>query len=74
MRRAVNGYPTSREFVEANIIQVDAILREHGIDSEKKLEQVPPQTLGKWLGVDAVVYGDVLHYMRTMPFFYRHGR
>jgi hypothetical protein len=26
------------------------------------LDQVPPQTLGKWLGVDAVVYGDVLHY------------
>ena len=62
MRRAVNGYLASREFVEANIIQVDAILKDHGIDSEKKLEQVPPQTLGKWLGVDAVVYGDVLHY------------
>src|ERR1700720_1607723 len=62
MRRAVNGYLASREFVEANIIQVDEILKEHGIDSEKKLEQVPPQTLGKWLGVDAVVYGDVLHY------------
>jgi hypothetical protein len=62
MRRAVNGYLASREFVEANMIQVDAILKEHGIDSEKKLNQVPPQTLGNWLGVDAVVYGDVLHY------------
>ena len=62
MRRAVNGYLASREFLEANIIQVDAILQAHGIDSEKKLAQVPPQTLGKWLGVDAVVYGDVLHY------------
>jgi hypothetical protein len=62
MRRAVNGYLASREFVEANIIQVDEILREHGIDTEKKLDQIPPQTLGKWLGVDAVVYGDVLHY------------
>jgi hypothetical protein len=62
MRRAVNGYLASREFVEANMIQVDEILKEHGIDSEKKLAQVPPQTLGRWLGVDAVVYGDVLHY------------
>jgi hypothetical protein len=61
-RRAINGYLASREFLGANIIQVDAILKEHGIDSEKKLDQVPPQTLGKWLGVDAVVYGDVLHY------------
>jgi hypothetical protein len=62
MRRAVNGYLASREFLEANMIQVDAVLREHGIDSEEKLEQVPPQTLGKWFGVDAVVYGDVTHY------------
>jgi hypothetical protein len=62
MRRAVNGYLSSREFVEANMIQVDESLKEHGIDSEKKLAQVSPQTLGKWLGVDAVVYGDVLHY------------
>src|ERR1700719_3441429 len=62
MRRAVNGCLASREFVEANMIQVDEILKEHGIHSEKKLEQVPPHTLGKWLGVDAVVYGDVLHY------------
>src|SRR5260370_31851373 len=62
VRRAVNGYLASREFLEANIIQVDEILREHGIDSERKLEQVPPQMLGKWLGVDAVVYGEVRHY------------
>jgi hypothetical protein len=62
MRRSINGYLASREFLEANIIQVDAVLREHGIDSEEKLQQVPPQTLGKWFGVDAVVYGDVTHY------------
>jgi hypothetical protein len=62
MRRAVNGYLASREFLEANMIQVDAILREHGIDSREKLDHVPPQNLGKWLGVDAVVYGDVVHY------------
>lgn len=62
VRRAVNGYLASREFLEANIIQVDAILKEHEIDSEEKLEQVPPQMLGRWLGVDAVVYGEVRHY------------
>jgi Putative lipoprotein GNA1162-like len=62
MRRAVNGYLASREFLEANLIQVDEVLQEHKIDSEEKLDRVPPQTLGKWLGVDAVVYGDVTHY------------
>ena len=62
MRRDVNGYLASREFLEANVIQVDEILKEHGIDSGAKLNQVPPQMLGKWLGVDAVVYGNVSHY------------
>jgi len=62
MRRSVNGYLASREFLEANMIQVDEILKEHGIDSEQKLEKVPPQMLGKWLGVDAVVYGNIHHY------------
>ncbi|HUY28542.1 MAG TPA: GNA1162 family protein [Candidatus Binataceae bacterium] len=62
MRRSVHGYLSEREFLVANLIQVDSILREHGIDTEQKLEQVAPQTLGKWLGVDAVMYGNVTHY------------
>lgn len=62
MRRAVSGYMASREFQEANLIQIDAVLREHGIDSEQKLKSVPPETLGKWFGVDAVVYGEITHY------------
>jgi hypothetical protein len=62
MRRAVSGYLAPREFQEANLIQVDEVLQEHGINTEKKLLAVPPETLGKWLGVDAVVYGDVTHY------------
>jgi len=61
MRRAVTGYMAPREFQQANLIQVDEVLQEHGIDTEKKLLAVPPETLGKWLGVDAVVYGDVTH-------------
>jgi hypothetical protein len=62
MRRSIAGYMAQREFLEANLLQIDAIMKLHGIDSEQKLEQVPPQTLGKWLGVDAVVYGSVTHY------------
>jgi len=61
-RRAIMGFMAEREFIEANIFQVDAVLKDHGIDSADKLEQTPPETLGQWLGVDAVVYGDVTHY------------
>ena len=46
MRRAVNGYLASREFVEANLIQIDAVLKEHKIDTKDKLDAVAPVTLG----------------------------
>jgi hypothetical protein len=62
LRRSMNGYLASREFLEVNLIQVDTVLKAHGINSREKLYKVPPRTLGKWLGVDAVVYGDVTHY------------
>ncbi len=62
MRRAVTGYLATREFVEGNLIQIDAVLKQHGVDSGEKLAQVPPATLGKWLGVDAVIYGEVTRY------------
>jgi hypothetical protein len=62
VRRAVNGYMSQREFLVANLLQVDAILRQHGVDSAEKLSHVPPATLGKWLGVDAVMYGEVTNY------------
>ena len=61
-RRALNGYLASREFLEANLIQVDAVLKAHGVNTKQKLDVVSPMTLGGWLGVDAVVYGDVVHY------------
>jgi hypothetical protein len=48
------------------MIQVDPILREHGTDSEEKLDHVPPQTLGKWLGVDALVYGE--SFITKLPY------
>jgi hypothetical protein len=62
LRRSMQGYLAEREFVMANLDGIDAVLKEHGIDSMAKLQMVPPQQLGQWLGVDAVIYGEVLHY------------
>ena len=62
LRRAMQGYLAEREFVMANLAGVDAVLKQHGIDSMAKLNTIPPQQLGQWLGVDAVMYGGVLHY------------
>jgi Putative bacterial lipoprotein (DUF799) len=62
LRRSMVGYLSEREFYVLNTIGVDAVLRSHGITDEEKLEKINPQQLGMWLGADAVVYGEVLHY------------
>jgi hypothetical protein len=62
LRRAVDGYLSSREFLVENLIQVDHIMKEHHIFDETSLARMSPQALGQMLGVDAVVYGEVTHY------------
>jgi hypothetical protein len=62
LRRALDGYLAQREFLVANLDGVDAVLQARGIDTAQKLYQIPPQELGEWLGVDAVVYGSVQTY------------
>ena len=62
LRRSMVGYLSEREFYVLNPIGVDAVLRSHGITDEARLNKVTPQKLGEWLGADAVVYGEVVHY------------
>jgi hypothetical protein len=62
LRRAVDGYLSSREFLVENLIQVDQIMKEHRIYDAASLGRMSPQGLGQMLGVDAVVYGEVTHY------------
>ena len=62
LRRSMVGYLSGREFYVLNPIGIDAVLRARGITDEAKLEKVTPQKLGSWLGADAVVYGEILHY------------
>ena len=62
LRRAIDGYLSEREFLVENLIQVDRVMKDHHIYNEDALRRVAPQTLGRWLGVDAVIYGEVTHY------------
>jgi hypothetical protein len=61
-RRSLHGYLAQREFILTPLDAVDAVLRARGIDTPAKLYQIPPEELGRLLGVDAVVYGTVMHY------------
>jgi hypothetical protein len=61
-RRSLHGYLAQREFILTPLDGIDAVLRARGIDTPAKLYQIPPEELGRLLGVDAVVYGTVMHY------------
>jgi Putative bacterial lipoprotein (DUF799) len=62
LRRSFAGQMAEREFSIVPMPAIDTVLQDHGIDNWKKMMAVPPQQLGQWLGVDSVVYGEVLHY------------
>jgi hypothetical protein len=62
LRRSFAGQMAEREFTIVPMPAIDAVLQDHGIDNWQKLMAVSPQRLGQWLGVDSVVYGEVLHY------------
>jgi hypothetical protein len=62
LRRAMQGYLAQREFLLANLYGVDAVIADHGIENMSGLEEVSARELGDWLGVDAVIYGKVVHY------------
>jgi len=62
LRQSFAGQMAEREFSIVPMPAIDTILQDHGIDNWKKLMAVPPKQLGQWLGVDSVVYGEVLHY------------
>lgn len=62
LRRAMQGYMSEREFQIANLYGVDAVLQDRAIGDMAQLQKVPAQDLGQWLDVDAVMYGELMHY------------
>ncbi len=62
LRRALVGFLAQREFDLVNPIAVDAVLRRRKIDNMEKLTRESPAELGRLLGADAVIYGQVNSY------------
>jgi Putative bacterial lipoprotein (DUF799) len=62
VRRSVSGEIGGREFGIVPLVAVDAVLADRGIDNWNRLMSVKPEELGRWLGADAVVYGEILDY------------
>jgi len=62
VRRALAGELATREFLIVPLFTVDAVLARHGITDGDRLKAVPPEELGRWLGADTVVYGELQSY------------
>ena len=62
LRKSMTGELAEREFQIIPLPAIDAVLKDHGIDNWQELQAVPPERLGRWLGADSVVYGEVQHY------------
>ncbi len=62
MRDAFYGQFAQLEFDEMKITRVDRILSENGLDSWEQVRSLTAQKLGKLLGVDALVFGEVTHF------------
>ena len=62
LRRSFVGELAEREFVVIPLVAIDTVLADRGINDWQKLRAVPAEQMGRWLGADAVVYGEVLDY------------
>ncbi|CAI9085348.1 hypothetical protein A7K73_02915 [Candidatus Methylacidiphilum fumarolicum] len=62
IRKAIACYLAQRDFDILNIGETDTILKSHGLSTMKDLLSVPSNTLGRWLSVDSLIYGEVTTY------------
>ena len=70
MRRAFFGQFAQLEFDHLKISRIDRLLRTEGLDTWEKMKSFSPQRLGKVLGADAVVFGEVTHFDYYYVFLY----
>ena len=70
VRRALAGDLGNREFIIFPLLRVDAVLANRGITDTEKLNAVAPEALGRWLDVDALVYGELLSYESYYGFLF----
>ncbi len=65
LRRFFFGHFAAREFVDIELMYVDKMLQALGILTPNDLYKVPAQELGRILGADALIYGQVTDYKNS---------
>lgn len=70
MRRAFLGQFAQLELDILRLSQTDRLLNKEGLDSWEKIRAIPVTDLGKILGVDALIFGQVTHFDYYYGFLY----
>jgi len=70
MRKGFYNHFSSLPFKDMELYRVDTSLRKAGLTDPEKISKMPPQELGKILGVDAVVFGEVSNFDKLFAVMY----
>ena len=62
IRRGFYNHFSSLPFKDMELYRVDNSLRKAGLTDPEAISKMPPQELGKILGVDAVVFGEISNF------------
>lgn len=65
LRRFFFGHLAIREFQDIELMYIDKVLQKLQIFTPNDLKAVSPQKLGKILGADALIYGEVTDYKNS---------
>lgn len=65
VRRFFFGHFSAREFEDIDIRFIDKVLQGLGISTPNDLNSFPPQELGRILGADALIYGEIVDYKNS---------
>lgn len=70
MRRAFLGQFAQLEFDLFKLSDIDRALNKEGLDSWEKIRAIPASDLGKILGAEALIFGQVTHFDYYYGFLY----
>jgi hypothetical protein len=70
MRRGFYNHFSSLPFKDMELYRIDNLLRKAGLTDPEAISKLPPQQLGKILGVDAVVFGEISNFDKLFAVVY----
>ena len=70
IRRGFYNHFSSLPFKDMELYQIDNLLRKAGLTDPEVISKTPPQELGKILGVDAVVFGEISNFDKLFLVMY----